>query len=331
MMTLLKSRFWIVRLLGWGCAVAFLTSATVTTMGAQLLIDDALVEKLPEEVQRQLTAMMSQSAKSRTGTESTEGSQTGSILLSHNLFCPTCKPVAETPEEEGEGEEEVEGPVSDELVPSELPYTLAATMEADDPRYSIAVLVESETRATRPLSPGDEVQDNVILERVERARVILRNGRQLEYIDANGTPPPKRSVRKKDEKEEPKRRVRRRSSREIEGAEEAINCKGDTCTVDKAFRDKIISNPALLAKQARVVPAVRDGETRGFKFYGIRNGSLPKLFGLNNGDLITSINGAELRSYDEVLGLYNKLRRANHITVGVERNGKQITKEVNFE
>lgn len=330
-MTWLRSRFWMISVAGWLIAAALLASALVTTVGASMLIDDALVEQLPVEVQRQLTAMMSrveQSPKSKGSAQ--EGPLTAKIL-ENNLFCPTCVPEEEEPElqpEEGE-----EGEISPELVQSELPYSLAATMEADIPRYSIAVLVEQDSRTTRPLSPGDEVQDGVTIERVERARVILRNNNRLEYIDVEGAAPSKRRKSKKNKKRKskPTKSKPRKNSRAIDGAAEAVNCKGNTCTVDKKFRDKILANPALLAKQARVIPAIRDGETRGFKFYGIRSGSLPKLFGLKNGDMVTSINGTEMRSYDEVLGLYNRLRRANHITVGVERNGKKMTKEVNFE
>lgn len=334
-MNWLRSRFWMISVAGWLVAIALLASAAVTAIGANRLIDDALVEQLPVEVQRQLTSMMSQveQAERKPGKKTDEGPGTAKIL-ENNLFCPTCEPEVdedETPEDAepgGEGEVDMEN-----LVESELPYTLAATMEADVPRFSIAVLVEQDSRTTRPLSPGDELQDGVSIERVERARVILRNKNRLEYIDVAGAAPRKKkskSKARKNVKKETKRK-KRKNSRAIEGAEEAVNCKGNTCTVDKRFRDKILANPALLAKQARVIPAIRDGETRGFKFYGIRSGSLPKLFGLKNGDMVTSINGTEMRSYDEVLGLYNRLRRSNHITVGIERNGKKMTKEVNFE
>lgn len=333
-MTFLRSYFWILLVAAWITAVGFLTSAAVTSLGARYLIDDASIKKLPQEVELQLAVMASQAPKAgeKGGDKGELEIKSREILASMNLFCPTCKAKEEEPEpvEEAEPEEEEE---SDELLPSSLPYTLAATMEADRPRYSIAVLVHTETRSTQPLSPGDELQEGVVIDSVGRARVILRNQGKLEYIDVNGTPPPprqnKKPKRSTPKKKKPKRK-KRRNPRAIEGAAEAIDCRGNTCTVDKSFRDKIIANPALLAKQARVIPAIRDGETRGFKFYGIRNGSLPKLLGVKNGDLITSINGSQLRNYDEVLGLYNKLRRANHISVGIERNGKQVTKEVNF-
>jgi type II secretion system protein C len=123
------------------------------------------------------------------------------------------------------------------------------------------------------------------------------------------------------------------NAQEIEGAAEAIVCDESqtNCTVDKAFVEKLMANPGQLTKQARIVPAVADGETKGYKFYGIRPGSLPKLLGLKNGDLLTSVNGHELESLDQAMDLYNKLRRATHLSVTVERKGKVIQKEIDIK
>jgi general secretion pathway protein C len=123
------------------------------------------------------------------------------------------------------------------------------------------------------------------------------------------------------------------NSREIDGALEAISCDAEftSCTVDKAFVEALLANPAQLTKQARIVPAVRDGETKGYKFYGIRPGSLPKLLGMKNGDLLTSVNGQQLESLDQAMDLYTKLRRASHLSVTIERKGQAVQKEIDIK
>lgn len=119
-------------------------------------------------------------------------------------------------------------------------------------------------------------------------------------------------------------------SREIPGAAEAIACDdsdpaGPRCTVERAFIESLMANPAMLAKQARVVPSQRDGVVRGFKLYGIRRGTLPKLLGMKNGDMIVAINGEKLSSIDKVMELYTKLRRASHLEFELERKGSPLT------
>ena len=87
----------------------------------------------------------------------------------------------------------------------------------------------------------------------------------------------------------------------IEGAEEAIECTESgtceiECTVDRAFAKELEADPGLFAKQARVVPST----SGGYKLYGIRRGSLPKLLQLKNGDALTEIDGKAIAGFTEL-------------------------------
>lgn len=105
-----------------------------------------------------------------------------------------------------------------------------------------------------------------------------------------------------------------------------VACESETrCTIDQAFVDAALANPASLAKQARVVPAMRDGVTSGYKLYGIRPGSLPKALGLKNGDLIRSVNGHPLTTLDETMKLYTKLRVEKTFILEIDRRGSPLT------
>jgi general secretion pathway protein C len=89
--------------------------------------------------------------------------------------------------------------------------------------------------------------------------------------------------------------------------------------------EKVLENPGTLSRSARVVPAVRDGQTRGYKLYGIRPGSIPKAIGLKNGDLLIEINNIELNSLDKAMDSYTKLRDAKLVELLIERRGKHHT------
>lgn len=89
------------------------------------------------------------------------------------------------------------------------------------------------------------------------------------------------------------------------------------CELTREVFDNLFANPHLLMSQARIVPAVRDGETLGFKLYGIRPGSLPKLLGLKNGDMIASVNGLLLATSMD--GTLSQLRDANELRVAIQR------------
>jgi type II secretion system protein C len=340
MEVLLKKYFWLIKMIGVAIVVVFAASAGVNMFVSKLALepagetiaeadDDEAEEEEEEEDIRERQARMMDTLAGDTTKSRKEA--VANLVVSGNIFCPTCAP------EPAPGQEQAPvsmpgmapGPVG--TVPSRLPLMLLATMESDDPEYSMATILHTDSNVLAPYVMNDTVRAGVVVTQVARGRVVLRNGAQLEYLDIGVTPPPPSATApvpaavplpEGDE-----------NSREIEGAAEAISCdgEGNSCTVERAFVEKLLANPAQLAKQARIVPAVRDGETKGYKFYGIRPGSLPKLLGIKNGDLLTSVNGHQLESLDQAMDLYNKLRRASHLSVTIERKGAVVQKEIDIK
>jgi hypothetical protein len=109
---------------------------------------------------------------------------------------------------------------------------------------------------------------------------------------------------------------------------DSVVCETGKCSFSRQAFEVLLVNPASLAKSARVVPAVRDGQTQGFKLFGIRPDSVPKALGLENGDLLLEVNGNPLASLDQTLELYTKLRDASTFNLLIERKGKRHTLEL---
>jgi type II secretion system protein C len=355
MEALFKKYFWLFKLLGVAVVVGFAASAVSNSVISRQafapagedskdkddkdLDDEGETEGEPDEddpsmsqakVLDKLSTGAANNAKQRK-------QRTVDAVLAGAIFCPTCAPP---PPPEGSPTASAAmsatgmpigstAPVRPGEIASRLPLSLLATMESDDPEFSMATILHTDSKALGAYSPDDELRPGVFVERVERGKVVFRNGGQMEYLVLGAVPPPPPPVAPVATEEEEKPA----NDREIEGAAEAISCDESqtNCTVDKAFVEKLMANPAQLTKQARIVPAVADGETKGYKFYGIRPGSLPKLLGLKNGDLLTSVNGHELESLDQAMDLYNKLRRASHLSVTIERKGKVIQKEIEIK
>jgi type II secretion system protein C len=337
---LLKKYFWLVKMAGVAVVVAFAASAGANLFVSKLALepagesieekaDDLLDEEEEEEDIRERQAKMLDTLSGDTTKSRKEA--VAKLLVTGNIFCPTCAPAPEEAPATSSGASGSSGvPVRPGEIPSRLPLMLLATMESDDPNYSMATILHTDSNVLAAYVINDTVRAGVTVSRVDRGRVVLRNGAQMEYLDIGAAPPPPSTSAPAAAAVPP---PEDENSREIEGAAEAISCdaEGNSCTVDRAFVEKLLANPAQLAKQARIVPAVRDGETKGYKFYGIRPGSLPKLLGLKNGDLLTSVNGHQLESLDQAMDLYNKLRRASHLSVTIERKGALVQKEIDIK
>lgn len=91
--------------------------------------------------------------------------------------------------------------------------------------------------------------------------------------------------------------------------------------VSRELLEKVLSDPTIAARGARIVPSVRDGKANGFKLYAIRPNSVYARLGLQNGDTITAVNGHDLTSPDKALEVYTKVKSARKLTVSLIRRG----------
>lgn len=83
-------------------------------------------------------------------------------------------------------------------------------------------------------------------------------------------------------------------------------------------------NMHALAQDARIVPAFQNGRTIGFKLFAIRAESEFARAGLQNGDVITRINGIELSSPERALEAYQRVHDGL-IVVDFVRHGERGT------
>ena len=95
--------------------------------------------------------------------------------------------------------------------------------------------------------------------------------------------------------------------------------------VKRAFVDQIFQNPMGIAKSARIVPSMKNGQTEGIKIYAVRPRSLFARLGMANGDTIKAINGHPLTSSDKALEVYTALRGATRIDIQLVRRGADLT------
>jgi len=95
-------------------------------------------------------------------------------------------------------------------------------------------------------------------------------------------------------------------------------------TVAAVFLDQLLANPMAVAKGARLVPALKDGQSIGFQCSGITQASVYAKIGLQNGDTLISVNDQHLAAIDDVLNVYTSLRDKKKFKLAILRNGKPL-------
>jgi general secretion pathway protein C len=244
-------------------------------------------------------------------------------ILKRNVFCSECPPLIEEPKK---GEAEV--PVDLGPQRTSLPLALVAIMFAPapaDPHLSIAIIRDTEQKTAGAYSIDGTIRDATITD-IEETRVHFNvQGRHeyLDLIDKGPAPTPAAPVAA----------APAAPSSDPLGAElqKGIKKTGENnYEVQRGTVDSLLNNISALSRAARIVPEMKDGRAAGFRLFSVRPDGPFAVIGLQNGDVISSINGLEMNSPDQALMVYTKLKSAAHLSVGLDRNGQKITKEYNI-
>ena len=240
-------------------------------------------------------------------------------ILKRNIFCSTCPPILGGKEDTG-----IVGPPP--LQKTSLPLKLLAVMYAPtDPKWSMAIIRDNDDKSSGPFGVGSKIREATI-DQIDETRVFFNfGGGRREYLELLDTPaPPPNAPAAPKPDTGPKDPL-------AEALAKGIKKTGpNSYEVQHATLDSLLGNMAALSKAARIVPEMKDGKSNGFRLLSIKPDGPFGAIGLQNGDIISAINGLEMTSPDKALEVYTKLKTANHLSVGLERNGQKVTMDYNI-
>jgi len=94
-----------------------------------------------------------------------------------------------------------------------------------------------------------------------------------------------------------------------------------------AVRQQILQDPGRLGDMLRAAPASENGQFLGYRLTPQGNTQLFEQIGLQEGDIVTSVNGIAIDRPDKGLLALQDLVKAEQISVTLLRNGSEITVE----
>jgi general secretion pathway protein C len=89
--------------------------------------------------------------------------------------------------------------------------------------------------------------------------------------------------------------------------------------------DHSVSNLSELLTQIRAIPNIQNGKTNGFALSEIEPGSVFDEMGLEEGDVLSSVNGQPMTDPGMAMQMMSQLRNASQISIQVLRDGQPTT------
>lgn len=179
---------------------------------------------------------------------------------------------------------------------SSLNLTLLGTV-LNESGLSWAVIKDLATGRQEMVSVGSVVAGAMVVS-IGKDRVVLNvNGREeILLLGVEGT--------------------RSASARGDQGAKESAT---STYVLSREVVRENLENLPEFMTQSRADLYYKEGRPEGFQLSQIQEGSLLRSVGFENGDVIQSVNGQEVRSLEDAIALYQKFGDGDSFTIGILR------------
>lgn len=213
---------------------------------------------------------------------------------------------------------------------------VASVLNTRLPEWSFAAIVGAAGKAML-YRAGQSVDGNMLIAVRSESVVLEQSGRPCRLgmfgvEEMNPTPRPAIAQAQTERPERPERPARDEGNITAADMEAGITKVSDTnFRVTRGLVDQVLANQAELMRTARVIPHEENGRVVGVKLYGIRRNSLLGRLGVQNGDMLRTINGFDMSSPDSALEAYARLREADNLTLSVVRRGQPMTIDYNIQ
>lgn len=262
------------------------------------------------------------------------------IILKRNIFNSALGDLSSVPSEDS-------GLPMGDLPPEEVETLCTGTMRVigtvvipGDLERSLAAIVGSDKKASLHYG-GTEVEGSRI-RAIESDAVVLQSKgglcRLAMFQVAGSTKKPVfRPAKKAESKKKAPRRKRAPTSDRNAGLSESEMGEGIDRVNDRNYNlsrsmlNKVLDNAGKIIGIAAVAPKMENGESIGMEIRGIRPDTLLTKIGIQNGDILESINGQSLSNPDAALGAYTTLRTADKFTLSVRRDGRSMMINYNLQ
>lgn len=201
--------------------------------------------------------------------------------------------------------------------PTNLPIRLVNTVVLQDSVKSIASVQLRSGRELKEVREGDNVDGMAKIFRITRLELLIKNletGACESVISDkardSGRPISIMSAQQGNAF---------KAQQKIKG----IDNVGNKYTISKDLLAEKLKDINQVLTQARAIKIQNPDGTLAFKITEIEPGGIFAYLGIQNDDVITSIDGRPINDLNEVMGLFGKLKTLDKLKLGIRREGEE--------
>lgn len=199
------------------------------------------------------------------------------------------------------------------LEKTELKLILWGTVTGGDDSENYAVIESAKDKRQELYKKGDKIEDAVIKKILRFSVILSREGKdeRLEITDQTLSNRGRIGVADSS-----------KSSGNLTASASTEEDDKIVMSIKKSMIDESMQDINALMNQVRIRPHFTGGNADGILLYGIKQTSMFKNMGIQNGDIIIGVDGKAINSVDDAISLYDRLKNSSEMKMQIRRRGQ---------
>ncbi len=199
------------------------------------------------------------------------------------------------------------------LEKTELKLTLWGTVTGGDDSENYAVIESNKDKRQELYRKGDKIEDAVIKKILRFSVILSRDGKDERLEITDQTLSNRGRIGVADSSKSPGNLTASASTEEDDKI---------VMSIKKSMIDESMQDINALMNQVRIRPHFTGGNADGILLYGIKQTSMFKNMGIQNGDIIIGVDGKAINSVDDAISLYDRLKNSSEMKMQIRRRGQ---------
>lgn len=208
---------------------------------------------------------------------------------------------------------------------SNLPIKLVNTIVLQDTIKSLASVQVRGDRSLKELREGEQIDNLAKIFKITRLEILVKN---LESgICESITSDKAKEARSPISVMSPAQSRQYKANKKLPGIENV----GNKFNISKTLLDEKMKDLAAILTQAKAIKIQNPDGTLSFKLTEMDPEGIFPYLGLQDQDIITSINGKPISDLNEVMSLFGRIKNLDNLQLGIKREGASSVQEYSIK
>lgn len=207
-----------------------------------------------------------------------------------------------------------------------LPLKLMNSIVLQDEVKSIASVQVRSDRTLKEVRIGDNIDQMAKVFKIDRLSLVIKNLETgaCESVESDSLKNLRQTISVMSPQDS---KVFKDQQKKMQG----IDNQGNKFTISKKLLSEKMKDIGTILTQAEAIKVQNPDGTLSFKITNIEPGSIYSFIGIEDQDMISSINGRPITDINDIMNMFGNIESVSQLQLGVRRGGEEVQLDYNMK